>query len=215
MRRVEETAVARALQPIAPPQAPPGPTLEQFARVREDMGYLQEAVVQNRLAINQLSGTAIVVQGLRAEVETLVLRAKFEISENLHSDGSKSRDQNLKVFEQLTRAQQKMYDSKIETLEKQMVGMQQHFGQIVGQFTQKIDALTMENAKIRLENATRPPPFVNPPAPIVIQPAPTTLPSATASAIPLRSTVHPPQAISATIPGKGGGIIIRHWQKWD
>ena len=143
VRRVEETAVARALQPIAPPQAPPGPTLEQFARVREDMGYLQEAVVQNRLAINQLSGTAIVVQGLRAEVETLVLRAKFEISENLHSDGSKSRDQNLKVFEQLTKAQQKMYDSKIETLEKQMVGMQQHFGQIVGQFTQKIDALTM------------------------------------------------------------------------
>jgi hypothetical protein len=44
-----------------------------------------------------------------------------------------------------------MYDSKIVTLEEQMVGVQQHFGLIVGQFTQRIDALTMENAKIRLE----------------------------------------------------------------
>jgi hypothetical protein len=98
VRRVEDMALARALQPSAPPQAPPGPTLEQFARVREDMDFLQEAVVQNRIAINELSGTAAVVKGLRAEVETLVLRAKFEISENLHSDESKSRDQNLKVL---------------------------------------------------------------------------------------------------------------------
>ena len=55
-----------------------------------------------------------------------------------------------------------MYDSKIETLEKQMVGMQQqHFSQIVGQFSQKIDALIAENAKIRLEAAARHPPHLS------------------------------------------------------
>ena len=119
---------------------------------------------QNRIAINQLSGTAAVVQGLRAEVETLVLRAKFEISEHLHSDESKSRNKNINCFGELTRAQQKMYDSKIEKLEKQMVGMQQHFSQIVGQFSQKIDALIAENSKIRLETAARPPPCQSPSA---------------------------------------------------
>ena len=125
-------------------------------------------------------------------MDTLVLCAKFEISENFQSDESKSRDQNLKVFGELTKAQQKMYDSKIETLEKQMVGMQQHFSQIVGQFSQKVDALIAENAKIRLETAARPPPSVNPPAPSVIQPVPATFPSMTSSPVPLRSTVATP-----------------------
>lgn len=191
-RRAEERVLALSLQPSAP-QAPPGPTLEQFARVREEMGWLQEAVVQNRTVINQLSETAVVVHGLRSEVEILVQRAKFEISTNLHSDESKSRDQNLKVFEQLSKSQQRLYDAKIESLEKQMVGMQQNFSQIVGQFSQKIEALTAENAKIRLENAARPSPPVQPSVPIVIQPVPAACPPLAPQTAPFMPSAAAPQ----------------------
>ena len=115
------------------PVVPLGPTLEQFARVERDLGQISEATAENRRAVNELTGLVGIVANLRGEVQLLVQRAQMEITHELHSDEARNRDQNLRLFQQLSRSQQRMYDSKIEVLEKQTVEMWQSFQQSVTQ----------------------------------------------------------------------------------
>ena len=94
----------------------------------------------------------------------------MEITRELYSGEARNRDQNVRLFQQLSRSQQRMYDSNIEVLEKQTVEMRQtfqlsatqlgqNFNQIVSQLGQKIDGFTAENLRLRAENASRPPPL--------------------------------------------------------
>ena len=95
---------------------PLGPTLEQFARVERDLGQISEATTENRRAVTELTGLVGIVANLRGEVQLLVQRAQMEITHELHSDEARNPDQNIRLFQQLSRSQQRMYDSKIEVL---------------------------------------------------------------------------------------------------
>ena len=76
--------------------------------------------MQHRGAITNLSHLSFSLQTLRTELDSWVNRTRFEISQDLHEDEAKARDHNLKFFNSITQNQQKVYDAKMNALEKQL-----------------------------------------------------------------------------------------------
>ena len=143
IRQLGATLVEGQARPNAP-LVPAGPTLDQFAQLERRLEEIAVLVVKNRGAINHFSYLSFSLQGLRRDLNAWVERTKFEISHDLHEDEANTRDDNLRVFNSMTQNQQKVYDAKMDALEKQAVEMRQSFSQSVTQIGQKFTQIVAQ-----------------------------------------------------------------------
>ena len=81
---------------------------------------------------------------LKKEVEALISKARVEVARDLSAGESQNREQNLKLWETLTKSQEAKWDARLQSLEK--ISKAENLA-----ISKKVDSLSQENERLRVE----------------------------------------------------------------
>ena len=134
--RLEETPVVA--------MSAPDPRLVEIPKIQAEIKLLMTLHRDLKNGLSELGQVVPTLEYLKKEFEALISKAMVEVARDLSAGESQNREQNLKLWETLTKSQEAKWDARLQSLEK--ISKAENLA-----ISKKVDSLSQENERLRAE----------------------------------------------------------------
>lgn len=134
--------------------------------LKKDFKVMERVILQIQKNSLEIAQNVPTCEQVKREMEMLLAKAQLDMTRDLHHDGNLGRDQNLKIWEKLTQAQEAQFEAKLSTIEKQALAREEILRGELLKNSQSLESIRKENEELKkevnlLKNSRNDPPLSN------------------------------------------------------